>query len=200
MNLSNLVSNLRGIFKGSSIEGSNRRNGIRVEAPVLEINVKGFEATLEKKDGVLLHYKAENEGSEKKPASIGSYYEVTVRSTGENPDYPESEKPVKMKLTKSLDRGMGFSGNTSFVSSDIAITKIVVEEKYSSGDPVKEGIMGAYPSIPYPPHHTAHVSVYGVGSDNKEYKVLGAGLMTRKSDMEKPEWERAKNSPTINYL
>ncbi len=180
---------LLGVFLGYSTE-------TKETTPSVEVKMKGIEASLEKCDGALLHYKPKNEGDEKKPASVGFHYVLLVRSTGENPEYPAWEKPRKYVFTQSLDGGSGFNGGVNYTSKDEPLAGFVIEEEF---DDMSKPRMGPIRGCEFPPHHTIMIRMM-CRKGGKVRDAMSLGIAVRKSETESPAWKRAENSPVMGMM
>lgn len=174
------------LFRGSSAE----------TLPEVIVKTSGIEASVEKRDGTLLHCKPENENDEKQPASIGFYYVISVRATGENPEYPAWEKPREYIFTQSLGSSQGFNGRTHFVSKDMHYSHFVIEEQF---DDMKGPRMGAIRGCKFPPHHTLTILPM-CAEDGRVRNVMGLGIEVRRSERESRAWKNAAESPVLGMM
>jgi hypothetical protein len=100
--------------------------------PTAVSTVKGFDITIEKKEGTLL-FLAQNDtsGEPQTPYSANFYYEVSVRSTGENPAYPADKTPAIYRCTTALttdETSIGIKGNVTIVPGGSHFTQFKVIE------------------------------------------------------------------------
>ena len=157
-------------------------------------DVEGFSVEIEKKDGVLLTSKPkDDETAVARDASIGSYYEVSVKSDGTNPEYPASEKPWVQRFTVGAggNKGFGFVGGASYIPEGARWTRFILAEEY---DDAKTPPMGKW----MPAHHTVLLRGFYKDDDGRE-NSMAIGGWVRKSETESPEWKAAARSP-VTYI
>lgn len=162
------------------------------QEPKAVSKVPGFSVSLEKKDGVLLTFKPEDEtNTEKKDASVDYYYEVSVDVDGSNPEYPAEDKPWKHTYTVALesDSGQGLTGGTSYISQGARWTGFELVEEF---DDAKNLPMGKR----MPPHHTVMLRSHFRDANGHDTS-MAIGSWIRKSERETPQWEAAVRSPVI---
>ena len=167
----------------------------RASAPHLTILVPGIRAEVERKEGVKIFDPPEKSSDPKIPACVDFYYEVSLQTTGLNPQYPKISMPLKAIFTKSLDDFVGNKKSIVCLSRDYEYTSFLVEERYH---PVGSEIVGGFKrEKPFPAHHqlgiTAQASFKG---EAPKYAVF-FGMLIRQSDMQSPEWQAASSSPII---
>lgn len=147
-------------------------------------NVNGFQVELEKKDGALLKSGGED-------ASADHYYEVRVHVTGENPEYPAREEPLKYRFTVGKPGcGLGMTGSVMFCSAGHRWNRFELVEEFE--DPRITRPMGKQ----MPPHHNVMVRGYYHDEEGRESSMAVGGLV-RKSELETPQWKAAERSSTM---
>ena len=151
----------------------------------------GFEVHLEEKQGVSLSRYAEN--GEEVPDTPDRYYEVSVRSTGENPEYPAHENPLVIKLTHKFEKvKRGISGDTMYIPEDSRWTGVkLVEEDYDSD--------AVYISNKRLPNHKRVLLQAHFQEENGSKGHMDVGQWVRKSDQETEGWRAAMSSPVRSW-
>jgi hypothetical protein len=157
--------------------------------PQLTVEIFGFEATLERKNGMILTITdMKNKDRPQRPGSVDHFYEIKVIRTGENPEYPAGE-PTVFRATRLLPGEMnwGSFGHNVFIPHDAQITNFKLVEEYDSGQ--RESRL----STQLPPHHAARLKVEFVNAGITHN--ISAGGWARKSDRESEAWKAATASP-----
>lgn len=162
--------------------------------PDIVSEVRGFVVSLERKEGTLLHEKNDSLPFEKlKPACEGSYYEVSVRATGENEEYPADKEPSVYRYTVLLCDSAGYSKGVQFIPNGYRWTKFRLVEEFNDGTPPGFGKK-------MPPHHCVMLRAdYQAATGNGRELSMGIGGWVRKSERESPTWEKALRSP-VTYI
>lgn len=152
--------------------------------PKAVCKVGGFKVELEKKDGALLKSGGQD-------ASADHYYEVRAHVTGENPDYPAREEPLRYLFTVGISgSGFGAVGGAMFCPAGHRWNRFELVEEFE--DDRKTRPSGKW----MPPHHSVKVRAYYHDEQGREnYMAIGGPV--RKSERETPEWEAAVRSPKM---
>lgn len=163
--------------------------------PEVQLSVKGFEASLILKEGVLLTGSKKDKPGEKVNLSEPTYYEISIRPTGENPEYPAREKPfiVPCTVTTPDYPCSGMNGNTMFIPAGGKYTKFELLEEF---DDMRGPRMGPMRGTEFPPHHRVTLKA-DYKDENGRRGQWSAGFVARKSEMESRAWKDAASSPYL---
>jgi len=166
-----------------------------VREPAAVSKVDGFSIALEKKQGVLLTSKPKDKpDAESKPASVDSYYQVSVTVSGENPEYPATDKPWTHRYTTGLkgDDGYGFVGGVSYIPYDAQWTGFELVEEFDEARRPPD--FGKW----MPPHHTVMLRAHFIDVSGRP-NSMAVGGWVRKSEKESEAWKMAASSPVTYF-
>lgn len=166
------------------------------QEPQLTVAVPGFEGSVSLEQGVLLtSTPRDNPDAEKQDASVGDYYEISIRPTGENPEYPEQEKPSVYRVTRLLPDhdSTGFAGSTMFMPNQAKILGFRLVEEFDDGEP-----KGIFMGKLMPPHHSVMLQVHFRDADGRKTHMAVGGWV-RRSERESPAWRAAASCPVTYF-
>ena len=167
--------------------GFGEREQEQEQKTVLELptqvicDVHGFEAVLSLKGGVLL-----TEQETGHPASADYYYEVSLRPTGENPEYPAKETPSVMRYTVGRGQGLGIIGGTGYIPEGSVFTAFTLREEFDDG----KNTMGRR----MPPHHSVMLRAAFTNVATGHSSSMAMGGWVRRSETETRAWQNALGS------
>ena len=154
-------------------------------------SLDGFSITLEKRPGVLLTSTPQgNPDAEPRPESQDYYYEVTVKHTGNSPEYPANAE-LRHQYTVALGSSSygGTIGPVSYLRPGGRWLRFEVLEAYYDGK-MRPGMMGKQ----MPAHH--YVALRGCYRDEKGREShQEIGIFVPKSTLESDAWRMAASSP-----
>lgn len=169
--------------------------------------VPGFTIAVQKKDGITLSVIQKSKPDAKpEPVTENTYYEVTVTATGENPEYPAQETPVKNKFSVSLPGNKsifsapdleyindGSKNSVCLVPSGSRFVGFKLVEAFDNGK--QPPTIGKW----MPAHHYVVLQATYLEKDGHE-STMGTGIgQIRKSEKDSEEWKKAAESRTT-YL
>ncbi len=191
-----------------------------IREPIVSSRIGGFEFAVKRRSGVLLTTEIESEPislpeqnmSYRVPAmdrpevqrldnSVNFYYEVKIRATGKNSEYPEQEQPWIHKYTTLLrgDSTYGSEGRgISSIPGDRRFKRFELVEEFDDGK-WKSGTTGRF--FERPPHHKVVLYAYFNAKAGRS-RPLTNDLMIRKSDQETQAWkDYLKRPPSrVRYI
>lgn len=147
-----------------------------LQKPTVKCKVKGFDFSVEKKH--VPDPANDNENI--------SYYELSVRANGQNPEYPEDKEPTICRYSIGLNNEQRNAiGNNHSQMPDGRWIKFELTETFSNSNT-------AYIGKKMPPHHTVMINAHYKRNDGSSSR-MGSGRWIRKSELESPAWKKAKN-------
>ncbi len=164
--------------------------------PVAVPTLSGFEVAIEKKEGVLLKGHPKDEPEKEVDLSIPEYYDVSVRATGENPDYPAQEEARHFRFTTTIPdyNAMGFNGGVNYIPDGNKYVKFEMVENF---DDMRGPRMGPIRGTEFPPHHRATLRAVFKAHAQDEEQSMELGLQVRKSEKDSQRWKDAESSPIL---
>ncbi len=153
-------------------------------SPGVKSKVRGVHISLEKKEGVLGYFTDDNSDC-KKPATIDSYYEITIHCDGTNPDYPQSSKPVTWRFTKCLKGGQMMIDNNLCIASDTNFSRFILRERFFSLRELnRPDDMGWVKRLARSPRNMLTLDTYIYNRAGKEVLDSSISFQARKSEQE----------------
>lgn len=151
--------------------------------PKIKCNIKGFELSLSKEE-----IKALNEASTGKCLHELEHFVVSVRPTGENPEYPADDKETQFRFVKMKEdsgHAYGMCGSVCFIPHDAKWTGFELSEQFNRG----RDYSGQQPAD----HHGVSLKAsFKRGDGVKSSMSIGSANWVRKSDLEGEEWAAAQ--------